>query len=211
MAASNSTRERILQASLRLFNADGLPSVSTHRIAAELGMSPGNLHYHFKAKQLVVDWLFRRFEEQMLLLDGSVGAVRAIDDLWLALHLRFEAIDAYRFVYRDMAYLASEYPSLGTRVQALTAQNLVAAQALCQGLVAAGVIEASEEQVQVLALQMVFTTTCWLSFERLVPGRDAGGQADSGLAAYYTLTLVSPYVSRESRAYLDYLRAKYLG
>ncbi|REP63144.1 TetR family transcriptional regulator, partial [Mycobacterium tuberculosis] len=47
--------------------------------------------------------------------------------------------------------------------------------------------------------------------ERLVPGRDALAQADPGLAAFYTLTLVSPYVSGESRAYLDYLRAKYLG
>ncbi len=211
MASSNSTRERILQTSLQLFNAEGLPSVSTHRIAAELGMSPGNLHYHFKTKQLIVEWLFRRFEERLVLLDGSFEAIRAIDDLWLALHLRFEAIDAYRFVYRDMAFLASEYPPLGTRVQALTAQNLLAAQTLCQGLVANGVIEASEEQVQMLALQMVFTTTCWLSFERLVPGHDAAGQADQGLAAYYTLTLVSPYVSRESRAYLDYLRSKYLG
>lgn len=210
-SSSNSTRERILQTSLQLFNAEGLPSVSTHRIAAELGMSPGNLHYHFKTKQLIVERLFRRFEERLLLLDGSFDAIRAIDDLWLALHLRFEAINAYRFVYRDMAYLASEYPALGTRVQALTAQNLLAAQALCQGLVAAGVIEASEEQVQVLALQMVFTTTCWLSFERLLPGRDALQQADPGLAAFYTLTLVSPYVSKESRAYLDYLRAKYLG
>jgi hypothetical protein len=35
--------------------------------------------------------------------------------------------------------------------------------------------------------------------------------ADPGMAAYYTLTLVSPYVSSESRAYLDYLRSKYLG
>ena len=140
--ASNSTRERIVQTSLQLFNDEGLPSVSTHRIAAELGMSPGNLHYHFKTKQLIVERLLRRFEEQMLLLDGSFGAIRAIDDLWLALHLRFEAINAYRFVYRDMSYLASEYPVLGTRVQALTAQNLLAAQALCQGLVTAGVIEA---------------------------------------------------------------------
>ena len=44
-----------------------------------------------------------------------------------------------------------------------------------------------------LALQMVFTTTCWLVFERLVPGRDAR-PGRPGLAAYYTLTLVSPYV-----------------
>ncbi|MDL9999983.1 TetR/AcrR family transcriptional regulator [Variovorax sp. J22P240] len=209
--ASSNTRERILQASLALFNAQGLAAVSTHRIAAELEISPGNLHYHFKAKQLIVDRLFRRFEDRLESLNASSDTVRAIDDLWLALHLRFEAIDAYRFVYRDMAYLSSEYPALGERAQALTAQNLLAAQALCETLVAAGVIEATAEEAQMLALQMVFTTTCWLSFERLVPGRDALQQADPGLAAFYTLTLIAPYVSRESRAYLDYLRGKYLG
>jgi hypothetical protein len=110
-----------------------------------------------------------------------------------------------------MAFLAGEYPALGQRAQALTAQNLLAAQALCEALAAAGVIEATAEEAQMLALQMVFTTTCWLSFERLVPGREALQQADPGLAAFYTLTLVSPYVSRESRAYLEYLRGKYLG
>jgi AcrR family transcriptional regulator len=209
--ASSNTRERILQTSLALFNAQGLAAVSTHRIAAELEISPGNLHYHFKAKQLIVERLFRRFEETLALLNASVDNVRAIDDLWLSLHLRFEAIDAYRFVYRDMAFLSSEYPALGQRAQALTAQNLLAAKSLCETLVAAGVIEATAEEAQMLALQMVFTTTCWLSFERLVPGRDALQQADPGLAAFYTLTLISPYVSRESRAYLDYLRGKYLG
>jgi AcrR family transcriptional regulator len=208
--ASSNTRERILQTSLALFNAQGLAAVSTHRIAAELEMSPGNLHYHFKTKQLIVERLFRRFEDSLVLLNASSDSVRAIDDLWLALHLRFEAIDAYRFVYRDMAFLSSEYPALGQRAQALTAQNLLAAQALCEGLLQAGVIEATAEDAQMLALQMVFTTTCWLSFERLVPGRDALQQPDPGLAAFYTLTLISPYVSRESRAYLDYLRAKYL-
>ena len=63
-----------------------------------------------------------------------------------------------------------------------------------------------------LALQIVFTTTCWFSFKRLVPRRDdASGQAEPALAAYYTLTLLSPYVVGESRGYLDYLRSKYLG
>jgi len=170
VASSNTTRDRILQASLALFNAQGLAAVSTHKIAAELGISPGNLHYHFKAKQLIVEWLFRRFEQRLEALNGSSASIAAIDDLWLALHLRFEAIDEYRFIYRDMAFLASEYPALGQRAQAMTAQNLLAAQTLCEGLVASGVIETSAEQARILALQMVFTTTCWLSFERLVPG-----------------------------------------
>ena len=114
---ATTTRDRILQTSLQLFNGDGLPSVSTHRIAAELGMSPGNLHYHFKTKQLIVERLFRRFEERLLLHRPAVGVDRAIDDLWLALHLRFEAINDYRFVYRDMAFLASEYPDARSRAR----------------------------------------------------------------------------------------------
>ena len=211
MAAGSNTRERILATSLQLFNAQGLAAVSTHRIAAELEISSGNLHYHFKAKQLIVERLFRRFEERLELLNISAGAVKAIDDLWLALHLRFEAIDEYRFVYRDMAFLSSEYPELGQRAQALTAQNMLAAKALCEALVAAGVIEAQPQEAQMLAVQMVFTTTCWLSFERLLPGREGLQQADAGFAAFVTLTLVAPYVSRESRPYLDYLRSKYLG
>lgn len=209
--AGSPTRDRILLTSLALFNAHGLAAVSTHRIAAEAEISPGNLHYHFKTKQSIVEWLFRRFEERLLSLNESAASIRAIDDLWLALHLRFEAIDGYRFIYRDMGHLAAEYPALGERAQALTAQNLLAAQALCEALAAHGVIEATPEQTQMLALQIVFTTTCWLSFERLVPGRHELQQADPGMAAYYTLTLVSPYVSSDSRAYLDYLRSKYLG
>lgn len=207
--AAGSTRERILQTCLLLFNADGLPAVSTHRIAAELEMSPGNLHYHFKTKEQIVSWLFRRFEQRLEALNGAASAIAAIDDFWLALHLRFETIAEYRFIYRDMAFLAREYPSLGLRAQALTAADLVASQALVRQLAAAGVLVVSDEQSHILALQMVFTVTCWLSFERLIPGRD-GREADPGLAAFYTLTLVSPYVSAESRAYIDYLRSKYL-
>ncbi len=207
---AGSTRERILQTCLALFNAHGLPAVSTHKIAAELGMSPGNLHYHFKTKEQIVTWLFRRFEQKLEALDSSTAGIAAVDDLWLALHLRFEVIGEYRFVYRDMAFLSSEYPALGQRAQALTALELVAAQSLFEGLAAAGVVQASAEQARILALQMVFTTTCWLSFERLIPGRD-GRDTDPGLAAFYALTLISPYVSSESRAYLDYLKSKYLG
>ena len=207
--ASSSTRDRILLTSLALFNAHGLPSVSTHRIAAEMGISTGNLHYHFKAKRLIVEWLFRRFEDRLSALGDVAGSVRAIDDLWVALHLGFEAVNEYRFVYRDMAHLESEYPDTASKSRALMARNLLNARALCEALAAQGVIKATPEEAEMLALQLVFTTTCWLSFERLV-AQDGKRQTDTGLAAYYTLTLLAPYVDPASRAYLDYLRSKYV-
>ena len=104
---------------------------------------------------------------------------------------------------------ASSQP-LTVSAQALTARNLLAAKALCAGLAHGGVIRASPEDVEMLALQTVFTTTCWFSFQRLTPSQKAPAYGPSALAAYYTLTLLSPYVVGESKAYLNYLRAKYL-
>ena len=140
----------------------------------------------------------------------AAASVAAIDDLWLSLHLIFEAVNEYRFVYRDIAYLLSEYPEIEPRAQALTAHNLLAAKCLCVSLKAAGVIEASEEEVEMLALQIVFSTTCWFSFRRLTPKRGTQPHAEAALAAYYTLTFLSPYVVGEARDYLNYLRSKYL-
>ena len=52
------TRDRIVEASLELFNAQGERSVTTNHIAAHLGMSPGNLYYHFRNKQAIIALLF---------------------------------------------------------------------------------------------------------------------------------------------------------
>jgi AcrR family transcriptional regulator len=209
-APATRTRDRILETSLALFNQEGLAAVSTHRIAAELGISPGNLHYHFKAKQLIVAGLFRRFEQRLAACMEATASVVALDDLWLSLHLAFEVINDYRFVYRDVDYLLNEYPDLEGRAQALTAHNLLAAKSLCSGLREAGVIDANDEAVEMLALQIVFATTCWFSFKRLTPKRGPQAHAEPALAAYYTLTFVAPYVVGEARDYLNYLRSKYL-
>jgi AcrR family transcriptional regulator len=44
----------------------GEPNVSTLEIANELGISPGNLYYHFHGKEPLVIGLFERFEEQLM-------------------------------------------------------------------------------------------------------------------------------------------------
>jgi AcrR family transcriptional regulator len=203
------TRDRILSISQTLFNNEGLASVSTHRIAAEAEISPGNLHYHFRTKELIVTRLLRRFEARVTPCIEAHASAKALDDLWLALHLTFEAIDAYRFIYRDVDHLLNGYPALDAEVRSLTARNLVAARNMVAGLNQAGAIHASAEDVEMLALQLVFTMSCWYSFKRITPTRLSSCD-EPALAAYYTLSLLSPYVSDESRPYLDYLRAKYL-
>ena len=54
------TRDRILECALQLFNHKGEPNVSTMEVANEMGISPGNLYYHFHGKEPLVLGLFER-------------------------------------------------------------------------------------------------------------------------------------------------------
>ena len=61
--APRRTAQRILEVTLDLFNRFGEPNVSTTAISAELGISPGNLYYHYPAKDALINTLFDQYEE----------------------------------------------------------------------------------------------------------------------------------------------------
>jgi AcrR family transcriptional regulator len=191
-----------------MFNAEAVSQVSTNRLATELGMSPGNLHYHFQTKQQIIEALFRRFAAEMAPFGAADATIEAIDDMWLALHLAYEVIDRYRFVHRDIEYLVHEYPVMLPRARAMTAGYLEGVRRVIRKLASRDVLLASEDQVEALTLQIVLNTTCWHTFAKLAmpPGDRAGS---TGQAAYHTLTLLAQHVSLQGRAYLDYLREKY--
>jgi AcrR family transcriptional regulator len=209
MKPRTSTRNRILEIGLGLFNEEGVAKMSTNRIAAQLGISPGNLYYHFASKEEIAEWLIRRFDDRIGVIAGSADSVEALDDLWLTLHLLFEAIHEYRFIYRDVDYLLRTSTKIAQRVRQINLRTIQALRQMCHRLADASVIRAGSEEVDNLALQMVFTTTCWFTFTRLLPQGDAQS-ADAGRAAYQVLTLLTPYLEPQARGYLTYLRSKYL-
>ena len=78
--APRRTAERILEVTLELFNRFGEPNVSTTLISAELGISPGNLYYHYPAKDELVNALFARYEAELNELLGAADNVRNVED-----------------------------------------------------------------------------------------------------------------------------------
>ncbi|SOD93080.1 TetR/AcrR family transcriptional regulator [Spirosoma fluviale] len=55
-----STKERILNASVRLFNEYGVDAVRLQQIAEEIGISVGNLAYHFKTKDAIIESVYEQ-------------------------------------------------------------------------------------------------------------------------------------------------------
>ncbi|WP_148051082.1 TetR/AcrR family transcriptional regulator, partial [Pseudomonas fluorescens] len=68
----SSTRDRILDAALDLFNGRGPDRVTTAEIAEAVKINEGNLYYHFRTKELLVLALFARFEVDAVALVASV-------------------------------------------------------------------------------------------------------------------------------------------
>ena len=205
------TRERILEASLRLFNDFGEPNVTTTVIADDLNISPGNLYYHFHNKDEIVEAIFAGFKkeiEEILTVPGSRHA--DVDDIWLFLHLLFEQIWKFRFFYRDLNDLLTRNRTLEIHFKQILAHKVTTATLLCQGLVAAGAMRANERELHALATNMAVIATYWLSFEY---ARDPRGQKESGRigrGVYQVMAMLSPFLIGEARSLLEKLSIEYL-
>lgn len=201
------TRERILQTALALFNAEGEPHVTTNRIAEELDISPGNLHYHFRTKSDLIGGLFDRFEQRMLgLLATPEERVPHIEDIWLFLHLAFEAIVDYRFLYRDLTDLCERHRGLHQRFRGILKLSMDTARTLSEGLSDSGQLHASRREIDALVRNIVLVSTFWLAFDQVYE-RDAQPQPDR--AVWQVMSLVSPYLVGDARQELEALAEQY--
>jgi AcrR family transcriptional regulator len=206
------TRARVLAESLKLFNELGEASVTTGTIATALGMSPGNLYYHFRNKDQIIEELFAAFEERIDVAPqpGKAGA-EAIEDLWLYLHLMLEAIWEYRFLYRNLEDLLGRNRKLREHFARIVERKYGVMVELFEDLVRARTMKARPQELRAVARNVLLVATYWLSFRALKRQRD--GAADDGhlaQGAYQVMALIAPYLVGEARSHLDALSRSYL-
>ncbi len=207
------TAERILETTLELFNRFGEPNVSTTLISAELGISPGNLYYHYPARDELTTHLFNRYESALGELLPAAEDVRHIEDAWLFFHMLFELIWQYRFLYRDLNDLLSKNRRLELHFQTVLKSKVRAVRALLAGLGRSTPLPMDRPQAQTAANAMVVVLTYWLSFEYAQDPRHAlepeNAQAALARGAYHVLSLLAPYLDAPARAHLQTLVAPY--
>lgn len=203
------TRERILHASLSLFNEFGESNVTTLQIADELEISPGNLYYHFRSKTDIVRELFGWYEKQINHLLEVPDVEISVEDQWLFLHLIFENIAEYRFIYQDLINVLSRYEALRAPFRRILKHKRLASKTICQSLRRQGLLVATDAEIDGLCEQITLTTTYWLSFEMLshLEQKDA---VDLGRGVYQVMFLLAPYLREEERKQLERLGRHYL-
>jgi AcrR family transcriptional regulator len=204
--APRRTAERILEVTLVLFNRFGEPNVSTTLISAELNISPGNLYYHYPAKDELINALFDRFERPLNELLGAGDDVRDVEDAWFFMHTLFELIWQYRFLYRDLNDLLSKNRRLETHFQSILKNKTRSIRALLDGMRRGGVLHIDSREIEATATSMVVVLTYWLSFEYVRDPRNAleeqNAQAALMRGAQHVLNLLAPYLEPAQRSHL---------
>ena len=211
--APRRTAQRILEVTLEIFNRFGEPNVSTTLISAELNISPGNLYYHYPAKEELINALFDQYEAALNELLAAGAGVRDVEDAWFYVHSLFELIWQYRFLYRDLNDLLSKNRRLETHIQTILKNKTQTVYAMLEGLQQAGTLQIDPREMAVTATSMVVVLTYWLSFEYASNPRQAlePQQSQGALlrGAHHVLNLLAPYMQAESRAHLMRLVSAY--
>lgn len=210
MAPPQKTRERIIQASLELFNAQGERSVTTNHIAAHLGISPGNLYYYFRNKQAIIAELFGQYEAHVdSFLRVPQERALTIDDKTFYLEALLAAMWHYRCLHRDLEHLLESDTELAERYRLFSQRCLENAQRIYQGFVDAGILRMSPQQIEALTLNAWIIMTSWVRFLCTTRGVAADLSQDMlRRGIYQVLALESGYVTSSAQEAVESLTHK---
>jgi AcrR family transcriptional regulator len=166
--ATRETQNLIISTAIELFNENGTRTVSTNKIADQCGVSRGNLHYHFRTKQEVIQTIFRRI-------------VREMEDSWYEdhrhptlKHLKFiferqiDLVWRYRFFYREVNALLADDHELKELFIQCRRKRIVEVRKFFECLITVGLIQDPGPEVPLDSLLRV----AWLVTDQWMPNLD---------------------------------------
>ena len=194
---SMKTRERILHTSLLLFNEEGEPNVTTVDISNEMEISPGNLYYHFKGKEAIIDSLFSHFEITMGdILRAPLEKQLSVEDSWFYLYVVFEEIYNFRFFYQNLSNLLHRYDNINRRYKRLMELKTRTAHAQLSEVAKHGILSIENEELEQLCESITLLLTYWLTYCDL-KGQQLSPPAAIHQGVFQIVHLVAPYLSEE--------------
>ncbi len=203
------TRDRILHTSLLLFNEEGEPNTTTVDIANELDISPGNLYYHFKGKDVIIAELFSQFEQGIgEILSAPVDKPLGVEDNWFYLYVVFEEMYSYRFFYLNLSDLLERYPELKRRYRRIVKQKREAIHAVLVTLTQDAIVSMEDEEVDALEGNMVLLLNHWLTHDHLIHDeRPPAHIIHQGV--YQLMSMLAPYLGEAHREFYQQVRDIY--
>jgi AcrR family transcriptional regulator len=186
-----------------LFNERGTAAVSTNHIAEAMGISVGNLYYHYRNKEDVIRAIFDRMMaswEEMSVLPHDRAPT--LTDLQRILEKTFSVLWEYRFFYREFVALMRRDPELGRRYRDVRERGLANTEVLLKNFVESGVLRKPEDPTALLKLARTFWLIAefWLPFVEMGEERVGPERLQEGVDLM--MQILKPYMTEEALAEL---------
>lgn len=157
--AKMSTKELILDVALVLLNERGESIVTSVDLANEMNISPGNLYYHFKGKEAVVEELYAQFHARVLIALQEITKQSKGDpkETLAGLAVVADILQQFRFISQDILGLHERYPALRTPLAKLLGFLNQTLKALVKRMMDQSTLAESSSAAPLLADNLMYT------------------------------------------------------
>lgn len=193
------TKDKIVKATVKLFNEHGVTKVTLRQIAAEIGISHGNLAYHYSNKGVILNEIYTRMDEEMA---TTVYPSKEKVDL---VHFNFiyEKISRfqkkYRFFYMDILEISRHHPEIIKRYRETIRVRRQQYKQLFDTLIEKGYIkEESEPGYYKSLIHAIWVmSTFWLQQKQILGNRHPS--IDSNSDVLHVWKIMQPHLTEKGR------------
>lgn len=167
--AKISTRDLILDVAVVLLNERGESIVTSVDLANEMNISPGNLYYHFKGKEQVVEELYAQFHARILMALQEITKQASGDpkETLAGLSVVSDILQQFKFISQDIRGLHERYATLRpplSKLLTLLRQTLVALVTLVMDK---SKVTDSSNAAELLAENLIYTLLHYGAYDEL--------------------------------------------
>jgi AcrR family transcriptional regulator len=133
------TRDKILETALQLFNTQGIDPITVRHVAKEMGISHGNLCYHFPGKEDIIQQLYLNLVAELdKEIRGLQGQIPQIERILCSIRTTFSIQYKYKFILIDFVNIMRTIPAIRTHFRELFVRRQQEFSALIQFMIQAG-------------------------------------------------------------------------
>jgi AcrR family transcriptional regulator len=184
------TKEKILETARILFNTHGISAISSKSIAEEMGISYGNLCYHFPKKDDIILQLYLNMQKNVEQQFKSIKEeVINLEFMLSRLKILFEEIYKYKFIYLGITKVVRHFDHIKKHAQDQFDQRWDILDTISGFLIENGYMKAfkDEKQKDMLIHALLMVSNSWISDAEVFYKGKEEGKIDYYMQVFFNL------------------------
>lgn len=202
------TKDKILIAATEQYNLSGVQGVTSRHIAAEMGISHGNLDYHYKTKEDIILAIYEKMRSEMSEYFISRNPeYSSIEHVHLLLIQLEEFQYRYRFINLDVLDISRAYPKITSLIQKTSEYRKLQMDGLFKEFLKHQYMLTIEPEIYDTIQHLIrITITFWLSQREVLATRKF---SEKGAMVKSIWAVICPYLTEKGKEEHAKIIAKY--